>query len=28
MVVNDSNGVRQDYVPFGRDIASLGIEPQ
>jgi hypothetical protein len=27
-VVNDGDEVRQDYVPFGRDIASLGIEPQ
>jgi hypothetical protein len=27
-VVNDGGEVRQDYVPFGRDIASLGIEPQ
>jgi hypothetical protein len=27
-VVNDSDEVRQDYVPFGRDIASLGIEPR
>ena len=27
-VVNDADEVRQDYVPFGRDIASLGIEPQ
>ena len=27
-VVNDSDGVRQDFVPFGRDIASLRSEPQ
>jgi len=25
-VVNDADGVRQDYVAFGRDIAALGIE--
>ena len=25
-VVNDTDGVRQDFVAFGRDIASLGIE--
>jgi len=27
-VVNDGDAVRVDYVPFGRDIAAVGIEPR
>jgi hypothetical protein len=27
-VVNDEDGVRQEYVAFGRDISSVGIEPR
>lgn len=27
MAINDGEGLRQDYVPFDRDVAALGIEP-